>query len=144
MAALNVLVVEDDAIIGILLAEMLGDMGYNVCAVAATEDDAVADAARCKPGLMIVDERLREGNGSSAVARILLDGPVPCVFISGAPLRFSRTEKTCCANLSRRRSGTRHPGRAGRREWPVSGRYRRRQRASATLTVVPGRQVAPG
>jgi DNA-binding response OmpR family regulator len=93
MAALNVLVIEDDAMIGILLAEMLGDMGYSVCAVAATEDDAVADAARCKPGLMIVDEQLREGNGSSAVARILLDGPVPCVFISGAPLRFSRTAK---------------------------------------------------
>jgi hypothetical protein len=42
---------------------------------------------------MIVDEQLREGNGSSAVARILLYGPVPCVFISGAPLRFSRTAK---------------------------------------------------
>jgi len=92
MAALNVLVVEDDAMIGILLAEMLEDMGYDVCAIAATEDDAVADAARCKPGLMIVDE-LREGNGSSAVARILLHGPVLCVFISGAPLRFSRTAK---------------------------------------------------
>jgi DNA-binding response OmpR family regulator len=93
MAALNVLVVEDDAMIGILLAEMLGDMGYAVCAIAATEDDAVSDAARCKPGLMIVDEQLREGSGSSAVARILLGGPVPCVFISGAPLRFSRTAK---------------------------------------------------
>jgi DNA-binding response OmpR family regulator len=91
MAALNVLVVEDDAMIGILLAEMLGDMGYDVCAIAATEDDAVADAARCKPGLMIVDEQLREGSGSSAVARILLGGPVPCVFISGAPRRFGRT-----------------------------------------------------
>lgn len=93
MAASNVLVVEDDAMIGMLLAEMLEDMGYNVCAVAATEDDAVADAARCKPGLMIVDEHLREGNGSSAVARILLDGPVPCVFISGAPLRLSQSRK---------------------------------------------------
>jgi DNA-binding response OmpR family regulator len=93
MAALNVLVVEDDAMIGILLAEMLEDMGYDVCAIAATEDDAVADAARCKPGLMIVDEQLREGSGSSAVERILLGGLVPCVFISGAPLRFSRTAK---------------------------------------------------
>nr|WP_294514735.1 response regulator [uncultured Rhodopila sp.] len=93
MAALNVLVVEDDAMIGILLAEMLGDLGYNVCAIAATEDDAVTDAARCKPGLLIVDQQLREGNGSSAVARILLHGPVPCVFISGAPMRSSRTAK---------------------------------------------------
>jgi CheY-like chemotaxis protein len=94
MEALNVLVVEDDAMIGILLAEMLGDMGYKVCAIAATEDDAVADASRCKPDLMIVDEHLREGSGSSAVARILLDGQVPCVFISGAPLRFSRAAKS--------------------------------------------------
>lgn len=70
--------------IGMLLAEMLESMGYTVCAIAPTEEDAVADAARCKPGLMIVDEHLREGSGASAVQRILRTGPVPCVFISGA------------------------------------------------------------
>jgi DNA-binding response OmpR family regulator len=86
MTTLNVLVIEDDAMIGILLAEMLEEMGYGVCAIAATEDDAVAHAARCKPGLMIVDQELREGTGTSAVERILRSGPVPCVFISGAPV----------------------------------------------------------
>ena len=50
MTSLSVLVVEDDAMIGMLLADMLGEMGYNVCAIAATEDGAVADAARCHPG----------------------------------------------------------------------------------------------
>ncbi|MEA2740267.1 MAG: two-component system, response regulator PdtaR [Acetobacteraceae bacterium] len=85
MTALSVLVVEDDALIGMLLAEMLEEMGYGVCAIAATEEDAVANAARHKPGLMIVDEHLREGNGVSAVNRILRAGPLPCVFISGAP-----------------------------------------------------------
>ena len=85
MTALSVLIIEDDAMIGMLLAEMLGDMGYNVCAVAATEEDAVADATKFHPGLMIVDENLREGSGISAAKRILLNGPVPCVFISGAP-----------------------------------------------------------
>ncbi|MDB5402236.1 MAG: two-component system, response regulator PdtaR [Acetobacteraceae bacterium] len=90
MTALSVLVVEDDAMIGMLLAEMLVEMGYNVCAVAATEEDAVADASRFKPGLMIVDENLREGSGVSAVKRILQDGPVPCVFISGAPMHLGR------------------------------------------------------
>ncbi|MGD0102680.1 MAG: response regulator [Rhodopila sp.] len=90
MTALSVLVVEDDAMIGLLLAEILGEMGYNVCAIAATEEAAVADAARCKPGLMIVDEHLREGTGVSAVKRILLNGPVPCVFISGAPIHLAR------------------------------------------------------
>jgi DNA-binding response OmpR family regulator len=93
MAALSVLVVEDDTMIGMLLAEVLEEMGYDVCPIAATEDDAVETAVRCKPGLMIVDEYLREGSGSSAVARILVAGPVPCVFISGAPLRIGPTAK---------------------------------------------------
>jgi DNA-binding response OmpR family regulator len=90
MAALSVLVVEDDAVIGMLLAEMLEEMGYIVCAVVATEEDAVADAARCKPGLMIVDEQLREGSGVSAMERILQTDRVPCVFISGAPVHRTR------------------------------------------------------
>jgi DNA-binding response OmpR family regulator len=90
MKALSVLVVEDDAMIGLLLAEMLDQMGYAVCAIAATEDDAVADAARCKPGLMIVDQKLREGTGMSAVERILRRGPVPCVFISGEPVYMTK------------------------------------------------------
>jgi DNA-binding response OmpR family regulator len=90
MTGLSVLVVEDDALIGMLLAEMLEEMGYTVCAVVATEEDAVADAARCKPGLMIVDEQLREGSGVSAMERILRTSRVPCVFISGAPVRRTR------------------------------------------------------
>jgi DNA-binding NarL/FixJ family response regulator len=65
-------------------------MGYAVCAVAATEEAAVADAARCKPDLMIVDQQLREGTGVSAVERILRNGPVPCVFISNAPVHLAR------------------------------------------------------
>jgi len=84
MAELSILVVEDDAMIAMFLSEMLGDMGCRVCAIAPTEDDAVAAATRCKPDLMIVDENLREGTGASAVARILQAGPVPCVFMSGA------------------------------------------------------------
>ena len=88
--ALSILVVEDDAMIGMLLGEMLEEMGYDVCAIAATEEDAVANAARFKPGLMIVDEHLREGSGVAAVERILRNGPVPCVFISGEPMHLRR------------------------------------------------------
>jgi FixJ family two-component response regulator len=84
IAPLKVLVVEDDAMIGVLLAELLEDIGYAVCSVVATEDDAVADALRYNPGLMIVDEHLRQGCGSSAVERILVFGRIPCVFIGGA------------------------------------------------------------
>lgn len=82
MTALRVLVVEDDAIIGALLAEMLEGMGHDVCAIEATEADAVAAAARCRPDLMIVDVRLGEGSGVSAVDEIHRAGPVPHVFVS--------------------------------------------------------------
>jgi len=83
MTALRVLVVEDDAMIGVLLGEMLEGMGYDVCAIEATEADAVTAAARCRPDLMIVDVRLGEGSGVSAVDAIHRAGPVPHVFVSG-------------------------------------------------------------
>jgi CheY-like chemotaxis protein len=83
MKALNVLVVEDDAVIGMLLAEMLAGMGHDTCAIAANEADAVAAADRCRPDLMIVDARLGDGSGIAAVDEILRTGPVPHLFASG-------------------------------------------------------------
>jgi len=86
MRVLRVLLVEDEAMIAMLLAEVIVQMGYIVCAVAATEDDAIAAGARCQPDLMIVDEVLRKGSGVSAVREILRSGPVPHIFVSGASL----------------------------------------------------------
>ncbi len=80
---LRVLVVEDDAQIGAALAEMLVEMGYEVCAIEGAHADAVKAAARCKPDLMIVDVRLGDGDGVSAVGEILRDGFIAHVFVSG-------------------------------------------------------------
>ena len=79
----RVLVVEDEILIGMLLADALGAMGYDVCAIEATEAGAVAAAARCNPDLMIVDARLRDGSGVSAVEEILRTGWIPHLFVSG-------------------------------------------------------------
>ena len=87
MTALRVLVVEDEAIIAMLFADVLVAMGHEVCAIEATEAGAVAAAVRCRPDLMIVDAHLRDGSGISAVAAILRAGFVPHVFVSGDPLR---------------------------------------------------------
>jgi two-component system, response regulator PdtaR len=83
MRMLRVLVMEDDALIGMLFADVLAEMGHDVCAVEATEAGAVAAAARCSPELMIVDARLGKGSGISAVEEILRTGFVPHVFVSG-------------------------------------------------------------
>lgn len=86
MTQISVQVVEDDAMIGTLLREMLEDLGYAVCAISVTEDDAVDDALRCKPDVMLVDMQLREGSGTEAMRRILRTAPVQHVYMSGAPL----------------------------------------------------------
>ncbi len=83
MIPLRVLVVEDDALIAMLLEELLVGMGHEVCATAATEADAVRAATRYAPDLMIVDARLGRGSGIAAVEQILLAGPLAHVFVSG-------------------------------------------------------------
>lgn len=81
--ALRILIVEDDFMIGTHLAEMLEGMGHEVCAVVATEADAIAAADRCMPDLMIVDAWLRSGSGIAAVEAICRRRHVPHVFVSG-------------------------------------------------------------
>jgi len=83
MGPLNVLVVEDDAILAELLTELLGELGHCVCAIEATEDGAVAAATRHKPDLMIVDAQLGRGGGLAAVETILKDRPVAHIFVTG-------------------------------------------------------------
>lgn len=86
MKPLRILVVEDDAVMGMLLAELLVNMGHAVCGLAKTEAAAVATAARHRPDLMIVDMQLAEGTGVSAVEAIVRTGPIPHVFMSGRSL----------------------------------------------------------
>jgi DNA-binding response OmpR family regulator len=83
-------VVEDDALIGMLVAEILAGMGHDVCAIEATEADAVPAAVRCRPDLMIVDAGSSDGSGVSAVEEIPRTGPVPHLFISAARVQASR------------------------------------------------------
>ncbi len=89
MAALRILVVEDDDMVAMLLTEVLAEMGHEVCAIEATEAAAVAAARRCRPDLMIVDAQLAAGNGIAAVAEILGAGFIPHLFISGDVARVA-------------------------------------------------------
>ena len=84
MKPLRVMIVEDDAIIAMLLEDILQGMGHTVCATVATESDAVAASERCELDLMIVDATLRSGTGAGAVATILSKGFLRCVQMSGS------------------------------------------------------------
>lgn len=80
--ALRIMVVEDEAVIALLLAEVLEGMGHEVCAIEATKAGAVTSAVECRPDLMIVDARLDDGSGVAAVDEILRIWLVPHVFVS--------------------------------------------------------------
>lgn len=69
--------------LGVLLTEMLEEMGHDVCALETTEAGAVAAAAQYRPDLMILDARLGAGSGVSAVEEILRTWIVPHFFMSG-------------------------------------------------------------
>jgi CheY-like chemotaxis protein len=86
MKPLRVLVAEDDTMIGMLLGEVLTGMGYDVCAIEATQADTVAAAVRHRPDMMIVDAWLGDGSGITAVEEVLRSGFVPHVFVSGDTL----------------------------------------------------------
>lgn len=87
MRKLSVLVVEDEAIIGMLLSEVLTDMGHDVIGVAATEATAIALATEHRPDFLIVDAGLTSGNGVSAVDTILATRFVPHLFTTGNALK---------------------------------------------------------
>jgi two-component system, response regulator PdtaR len=87
MKALRTLVIEDDVIIGGLLAETLEGLGHTVCAVESNVANAVAAASRWRPDLMIVDVGLGEASGIAAVKEILRSRFVPHVFVTGETVR---------------------------------------------------------
>ncbi len=87
MPKLSILVVEDEAIIGMLLSEVLAGMGHKVIAVVGTEGAAVTLAAEYMPDLLIVDAGLTSGNGISAMDQILATRFVPHIFTTGDALK---------------------------------------------------------
>ncbi len=80
---LSVLIVEDEVIIGLLLGDLLTDMGHEVCAIATTASEAVAASLKYRPGLMIVDVNLGADSGIAAADAIRAVARIPCIFVSG-------------------------------------------------------------
>jgi two-component system, response regulator PdtaR len=90
--SLRIVLVEDEPLIALLLEDLLLEIGHIVCATEATQSGAIAAALRERPDMMIVDCRLREGNGIEAMTAILNDGFVPHIFMTGDDLRGQRID----------------------------------------------------
>jgi CheY-like chemotaxis protein/DNA-directed RNA polymerase specialized sigma24 family protein len=88
-SATDVLIIEDEPIIAMDLEELVTICGHRVIGVAATETDAVAMAARERPGLILADINLGiGGDGTHAVARILRHLDAPVIFVTAYPERL--------------------------------------------------------
>jgi DNA-binding response OmpR family regulator len=86
LTRIRILIVDDDAMIGSLLADTLEEMDYDVCGIAPSQTEAVAAALRLRPDLMLVDARLGSGSGVAAMVEIQRHFAVPHVFMSGERL----------------------------------------------------------
>ena len=86
--AKRILVAEDEAIIRIDLAEMLGEAGYDVVGQASNGEQAVELATSLRPDLVIMDVKMPVLDGISAAEQIGKERICPVVMLTA----FSQTE----------------------------------------------------
>jgi CheY-like chemotaxis protein len=79
----KLLVVEDDVLIRMLLADMLGEIGYTVAAEAGSVDEALEATRKTDFDLAILDADL-EGRSVSPVADALVARDIGFVFVTGS------------------------------------------------------------
>ena len=83
MSSAKLLVVEDQAVIAADLASQLARIGYTVCGVAASGDEALALAREHRPELVLMDIRIQGQMDGIQVAEILRrEQDVPVIFLT--------------------------------------------------------------
>ena len=89
VASVRVLVIEDEAVIALDVADIVRNAGHEVVGIAATEKAAVELAQKHAPHLVLADIQLRGADsGITAVREILRAITVPVIFVTGYPERL--------------------------------------------------------
>ena len=87
--ATDVVIIEDEPLIALDLAEVVSSLGHRVVRVARTAEQAVEATRTLKPGLVLADIHLADGSsGLDAVNEILTSIDVPVIFITAYPERL--------------------------------------------------------
>jgi len=85
----DVLIIEDEPIIAMDIESIVRDLGHNVTGVAVTRDEAVSQARKSPPGLVLADIQLADdSSGIDAVKDILSEFSMPVIFITAFPERL--------------------------------------------------------
>lgn len=82
MSRLRVLVADDDPIIRLDLKQMLANLGYEVVAEAGDGNEAVLLARSVKPDVCVLDIRMPERDGISAVAELVSEGISAAILLT--------------------------------------------------------------
>lgn len=94
----RVMIVEDELLVAFDIERIVSESGYEVVAVVDNEADAIAKAGGLAPDLILMDIRLRTGDGVDAATAIQKVQEVPVIFISanidtGNLARISRLKR---------------------------------------------------
>ncbi|MFA5122155.1 response regulator [Zavarzinia sp.] len=90
----RVLVIEDEPVIALHIAEIMREAGHEVVGIATRKSEAVALAAEHKPGLVLADIQLDDGStGIEAAQEILKSLDVPVIFVTAFPERLLTGER---------------------------------------------------
>ena len=81
--SLKLLVVEDEALVAMLVEDALTLHGHEVIGVVDTLADALAAVDRIRPDMALCDVKLAQGDNGIAVAEALAARGIPSVFLSG-------------------------------------------------------------
>jgi DNA-directed RNA polymerase specialized sigma24 family protein len=87
--ATDVLIIEDEPIIALDIAEIVESLGHRVGGIAARASEAVEKASARSPGLVLADIQLQDGStGIEAAQEILKSTDVPVIFVTAFPERL--------------------------------------------------------
>ena len=93
-AVSDVLIIEDEPLIALEVAEIARSMGHTVRRVARTRREAIDAVSKHRPQLVLADIQLADGSsGMEAVQEILQSVDVPVVFITAHPERLLTGER---------------------------------------------------
>lgn len=85
----RILIIEDEPIIAMDIELIVRDLGHEVVGVATTHAEAVEEAKRHHPTMVLADIQLADNSsGIEAVQEILAETPVPVIFITAFPERL--------------------------------------------------------
>jgi len=92
--ATDVMIIEDEPLIAMDIEQMVQSLGHNVTAIARTHKEAVAMYNKTNPKMILADIQLADGSsGIDAVNDILMQHPVPVIFITAFPERLLTGER---------------------------------------------------